>query len=60
MNEYVGIYDEQWIQLHSVKIFANTKDEAINKFKQYIKSNVISTFDEQYMYVIPLFALDVI
>ena len=60
MNEYVGIYDERWIQLHSVKIFANTKDEAVNKFKQYIKSNAISTFDEQYMRVIPLFALDVI
>jgi len=29
VNEYVGIYDEQWIQLHSIKIFANTKDEAL-------------------------------
>jgi acylphosphatase len=60
VNEYVGIYDEQWVQFYSVKIFAYTKDEAVNKFKQYLKSNAISTFDEQYMRVIPLFALDVI
>ncbi len=58
MYEYIGIYDEQFIQLHSVKIKANTKEEAVNKFKNYLKNKLVSIFVEEFCYVVPLYCID--
>jgi hypothetical protein len=46
--------------LHAVKIKANSKEEAILKFKNYLKTNVVSLLDENKIYVIPLFAVETI
>lgn len=58
--EYLGIYNEEWIMLHAVKIKASSKKEAISKFKNYLETNVVSLLDENKIYVIPLFAVETI
>ncbi len=57
MYEYLGIYDEEFIELHMAKIKANTREEADNKFKKYLESKINSIRLENKMYVIPLFAI---
>ena len=59
MKEYLGLYDEQWIQLHTVKIKAKTKGEAEEKFLKYIESQTDRVIPTTF-YVIPLFALETI
>jgi hypothetical protein len=46
--------------LHAVKIKANSKEEAILKFKKYLETKTVSLVDENKIYVIPLFAVETI
>ncbi len=58
MYEYLGIYDEEFIELHIVKIKASTREEADNKFESYLKTKLSSILLEDKMYVIPLFVVE--
>lgn len=44
MNEYLCIYDEEFIQLHVVRIKARSQEDAENKFKEWIKPRLSSMF----------------
>ena len=59
MNEYLGLYDQEWIELHVVKIKDNTEQGAYDKFVNYLKSKIHNgILIENKIYVIPLFAID--
>ena len=60
--EYLGIYDEEYIKLHVIKIRAETKEEAIDKFHEYTLNHlkIRDRLDKDRMYVIPLKGLEVI
>ena len=59
-HEYFGLYSEPYIEFHCVKILASTKEEARNKFKEYLSGKIYSSFNRDFMYVIPLFAIETI
>jgi hypothetical protein len=57
--EYLGIYDDDQVKLYVVKIHANSREEADDKFIKYLKRTVYNGIIlEACMYVIPLFAVD--
>ena len=60
MYEYIGIYDEEWTVLHSVKIKADNREQADLKFEKYLEDRLNTVFVKEKMIVIPLFALEVI
>ena len=54
--EYLGIYtDREDYQV--VKIKANSREKADNKFIKYLQAKLINEFNPYYMFVIPLFAV---
>ncbi len=59
--KYLGLYDEG-DELYVVKIKANTREEADNKFMKYLKLKIIESKINEFIfkdevYVIPLFAV---
>lgn len=58
--DYIGIYDD-CIEYYCVKILAKTREEANNKFINFVKERITySKFDKECMYVVPIFAIDTI
>ena len=60
MDEYLGVYDEEWIELHVVKIMAESRQEADDKFEEYLKEKLKSVFIENKAYLISLFGIEII
>jgi len=56
MYEYLGIYNEPFVELHVVKIMADTKEKADKKFIKYLNSRDVVVWDDSERYVIPLFS----
>ena len=58
--EYLGIYDEEFVQLYTVKILAQDQETAEKKFKNYLRQQNVSYILEHMLHIIPLFAVDTI
>ena len=44
MKEYLGIYDEEYVQLFTARIKAKDEKEAIEKFKPYLELQGVDVY----------------
>lgn len=52
--EYLGIYDEPYIEFHTVKIRAVDRESAEVKFEKYLQQKGVKYIAEDKLYIIPL------